>query len=154
MGFTPPHPDRVLAAVEEYWSPRLVLARLMSRWDGWATSRELFEAYVDMVDEPASDDALYQAMRRLALAGCLEQRRVETRLVAGSPQAFVDAGTRYEYRFVRMPAVRAIPSYADVARPCVNENRRGTHGIATHGVRCLACFRTHMAHALRVRSAA
>lgn len=28
-------------------------------------------------------------------------------------------------------------------RHCVNENSQGTHGPATHGVRCLACYETH-----------
>lgn len=26
---------------------------------------------------------------------------------------------------------------------CINENKKRTHGIATHGVRCKACHRVH-----------
>lgn len=28
-------------------------------------------------------------------------------------------------------------------RHCVNENAQGTHGLATHGVRCAACHDVH-----------
>jgi hypothetical protein len=26
---------------------------------------------------------------------------------------------------------------------CINENNQGTHGPATHGVRCLRCYQVH-----------
>lgn len=44
-------------------------------------------------------------------------------------------------KYLRVAAERRERNRA--AKLCINENKRGTHGLATHGILCRACRATH-----------
>lgn len=53
----------------------------------------------------------------------------------------IDPRARHLVRNGKLSARRREKNRA--AARCINENLAMTHGPATHGVRCLACYETH-----------
>ena len=147
--------DPVLAAVEDYWTPRQALLRTLARWDGPATAFELNETVLAMIDR-VSLCAVTKALSRLVVDRLVARHGVDFAMLRAHGLTGVSAiGSAFEYVItdhgrayiagritspIRCLKAQARRDRRRAAGLCINGD---SHGAATDGVLCASCRAQH-----------